>query len=518
MNEEIFIDPPAGITCQSCNHLNALEVNYCEMCGNKLFSIEAPQPVQPQKGTPLSDESISGYKPEDQQISEHKSDSLHQLLIRPQQQPICPKCGRLKAPGSQLCINCGYRFSSSPEESVKKIDNGQPESKGIQVEPIGNKVLTNSKKVGWVGLLQQRDKLALIGLIGGIFIIVAAISVIPVIFSDEWNASSFPIYQTKAAKTEIAIAVLATNDAYYKMPTISGTITPSVSISTPPNCSNVGQSWISPQDGAKLMCVPVGEFEMGGGPGETDSDNDEKPLHTVFLDAFWIDEKEVTNAMFAKFVAETNYFTDAEKFGRGEIWISTENKWIWSDDANWMHPYGPGSSIADLQDYPVVQVSWNDAHAYCQWVGRNLPSEAQWEKAARGTDGRVFPWGDNQPTGIHANFADKNFGAGWATRNLDDNYQFSAPVGSYPKGQSPYGVLDMAGNVYEWVADFFLYEYYSSQVIWNNPTGPETGNNRSIRGGSWDSLPSWNLRVADRHGREATYHGANYGFRCGYTP
>jgi len=518
MKEEILKNQIPGIPCPDCSHLNELGVNYCEMCGSRLFSIDGSQSVHPQKATLLSDEFISGNQPAGQLISEHKSDLSPQSLEIPQQQPTCPKCGRLKAPGSHLCINCGYHFLIGQEESLNNIDDGQLKSMGVPVEPIGNNFLPGSLKKGWVGLLLQNHKLALIGLISCIFIIVAAIIITQVIYSDEWNAGSLPINQTKTAQTKMAISALTTNDAYDKTPTISNTITSSVSLSIPPSCSNVGQSWISPQDGAKLMCIPVGEFEMGGGPREKDSDIDEKPFHTVFLDAFWIDEKEVTNAMFAKFVTESNYVTDAEKLGRGEIWISAESKWTWSDDADWMHPFGLESSIEDLQNHPVVQVSWNDANAYCQWAGRNLPSEAQWEKAARGTDGRIFPWGDTLPTGNHANFADKNFGSGWATTDVDDNYQFSAPVGSYPLGQSPYGVLDMAGNVYEWVADYFLYEYYSSQVIWNNPTGPENGSYRSIRGGSWDSLPSWNLRVADRHGREATYHGANYGFRCGYTP
>jgi sulfatase modifying factor 1 len=145
---------------------------------------------------------------------------------------------------------------------------------------------------------------------------------------------------------------------------------------------------MSAKDGMAQVCVPAGEFLMGSADSDPSAYRDEMPQHTVYLDAFWIDKTEVTNAMFAKFVAETNYKTEAEKEGWGFTYNPPSKSWERPKGADWRHPRGPTSDINSQNDYPVAQVSWNDAAAYCEWVGRRLPTEAEWEKAARGTDGR----------------------------------------------------------------------------------------------------------------------------------
>ena len=173
---------------------------------------------------------------------------------------------------------------------------------------------------------------------------------------------------------------------------------------------------------------------MGSTDADTEAYPHEKPPHKVYLGAFWIDRTEVTNAMFAKFVAASGYKTDAEKVGKGWVFDGASKSWKETSGADWQHPRGPGGNVARLDQHPVVLVSWNDAAAYCAWAGRRLPTEAEWEKATRGTDGRKFPWGYQNVAGDLLNFADRNLDMDWADKSADDGYQFTAPVGSYPKG------------------------------------------------------------------------------------
>jgi formylglycine-generating enzyme required for sulfatase activity len=156
-------------------------------------------------------------------------------------------------------------------------------------------------------------------------------------------------------------------------------------------------------------------------------------------------------------------------------------------------------------------MSWSDAAAYCAWAERRLPTEAEWEKAARGANARPYPWGDAQASGDLLNYADRNMPVPWADEAEDDGYVFFAPVGSYPAGASPYGALDMAGNAWEWVADFIDNNYYARSP-YADPTGPESGSEHVLRGGSWWT-GARDVRTAAR-GEAADFPYDVYGFRC----
>jgi formylglycine-generating enzyme required for sulfatase activity len=246
------------------------------------------------------------------------------------------------------------------------------------------------------------------------------------------------------------------------------TIPAQTPIENSPN-QRMGGTKISKTDGMTLVYVPEGIFEMGSQEGLSN----EKPVHTVYLNAFWIDRTEVTNTMFSLFIKDTSYQTSAEKAGFS--WLFNGSKWEKTGGANWQHPLGPSSGYSEIKDHPVTHISWNDAQTYCAWAGRRLPTEAEWEKAARGVDGRKYPWGNLDPNATLANYF-LNKGS-------------TTTVGSYAGGTSPYGALDMAGNVWEWVQDWFDKEYYKSQNEWTNPVGPSSGIHRVLRGGAWNTHP-----------------------------
>ena len=254
---------------------------------------------------------------------------------------------------------------------------------------------------------------------------------------------------------------------------------------------------VAVKDGMELVYVPAGKFLMGSTTDDSYKRDNEKPPHMVDLDAFWIDRTEVTNAMFARFVAVTGYKTRAERIGSSTV-PNPLATWEHTTGANWQHPRGSGSDLTELEQHPVVHVTWDDADAYCQWAGRRLPTEAEWEKAARGTDGRLYPWGNSWPTGKLSNF-DRNVGG-------------TMPVGSYPDGMSPYGALDMAGNVWEWVADYHSEKYYEVSSP-RNPQGPSSGIDRVMRGGSW-YMEAGNIRAAYRGWDDQTKMNVHVGFRC----
>jgi len=294
--------------------------------------------------------------------------------------------------------------------------------------------------------------------------------------------------------------------------TVPPTAPPTPEPAAPPACLESGQVWAAPVDGMSLVCVPAGNFLMGSTDQDVDAAYDEKPQHTVYLDAFWLDRTEVTNEQFARFVAATGYRTTAEVEGWGYVFDSRGR--VEMSGADWRHPFGPTSDLSGRSSHPVVQVSWQDAQAYCAWAGRQLPTEAQWQKAARGGDGRLYPWGNTFDCRL-GNFDDEV--------SLDpyvvpggtncDGYPETSPVGAFPSGASPYGLLDMAGNVFEWTADWYAELYYSSQATWQNPLGPPGGDYRVLGGGSWRSV-SWNVRTAFRAANLPEHRLVDRGFRC----
>jgi formylglycine-generating enzyme required for sulfatase activity/predicted Ser/Thr protein kinase len=243
---------------------------------------------------------------------------------------------------------------------------------------------------------------------------------------------------------------------------------------------SAGDTWVRPADEMVMVYVPAGEFEMGS----TEAGSaDERPVHTVALDAFWIDRTEVTNAQYALCVGdgvcdEVDFVNDAD-FNGG--------------------------------DYPVVGVSWYDAETYCKWVDARLPTEAEWEYAARGPENRVFPWGHDFD-GTKVNYCDANCEDDWADETVDDGYALTAPVGSYPAGASWCGALDLAGNVWEWVADWYDGDYYERSPTHNSP-GPEEGDGKVLRGGSWGDVPDC-VRGADRNMGLPDSRVDYVGFRC----
>ncbi len=244
---------------------------------------------------------------------------------------------------------------------------------------------------------------------------------------------------------------------------------------------------------ADLVVVPAATFVIGDPAGEAD----ETPRQ-VSVAAFRLMRHEVSNRLFAGFVAETGRVTDPEASGIGYVW---DRRWRRVHGAQWRHPEGPGSDLSGLAEHPVVQVSARDAGAFCTWYGLRLPSEEEWEFAARGRDRRRYPWGDGHPDNSdpnHSNLGYANFGTVLCCApDASDGYLRTAPVGSYPTGASPHGLLDMAGNVWEWTSSRF-------------PDRPEEV---VLRGGGWGNDP-YCLRVSYRHGNPADIGLDMVGFRC----
>ena len=317
----------------------------------------------------------------------------------------------------------------------------------------------------------------------------------------------------------------------------------------------------APANPPGMVWIPPGTFTMGwDGP---EGRPDERPAHRVRLDGFWIDATEVTNAQFAAFVEATGYRTTAERPidwaqlrtqvppgtpkpsedqlqpgsmvftppppAIGGPTLDQPTWWRWVPGANWRHPEGPGSSIDQRQDHPVVHVSWDDAMAYARWAGKQLPTEAQWERAARiGQEGRRYVWGDRlTPGGIHqANIWQGVF----PTRNtLEDGHAGTAPVRSYPPNSA--GLHELSGNVWEWTADQFRADTYSVRVeelngaVCENPTGPtrtvdprmpHAPVTRVQKGGSFLCHPSYcsSYRPSAKMSSTPDSGLSHLGFRC----
>lgn len=277
-----------------------------------------------------------------------------------------------------------------------------------------------------------------------------------------------------------------------------------------------------------MVLIPAGAFLMGREDREGWSPmaapemfNDELPAHEVYVDAFYIDKYEVTNRQFKGFVDVTAYVTDAEKNNASDVMVPAERAdtvilgtdigWKWTQGASWRIPKGPGSNIENLIDYPVVHVSWNDVNAYAKWIGKRLPTEAEWEKAARGGTNTNWFWGDSLgAAGRYQNM--------YAEHRLDyqypqevfDGYSESAPIGSFLPNS--YGLYDTSGNVFEWVNDWYQYDFFSESPR-NNPKGPDNSTGKVIKGGGWDFCECY-TRPANRQPSEGlSDHRDALGFR-----
>ena len=246
-------------------------------------------------------------------------------------------------------------------------------------------------------------------------------------------------------------------------------------------------------DGAKMVLIPAGEFEMGSNDAEAYAY--EQPVHTVYVDAFYMDKYEVTVGQYMAFVRATGHRAP-----------------------NW----GLVGKYSPMERHPIVHVSWHDAMAYAQWTEKRLPTEAEWEKAARGgLSGQTYPWGNAAPDGTQCNFADVHTDYNRSDQTVDDGYKYTAPVGRYPA--NGYGLYDMAGNVCEWCLDAYHGDFYAGSPRENPFSGgtitevincfTNVSSERVLRGGSWyDSARD--VRVAVRFWRSPTDTFHYSGFRC----
>ncbi len=274
---------------------------------------------------------------------------------------------------------------------------------------------------------------------------------------------------------------------------------------TPPSNASLNTTWIRPEDEMVMVYVPGGTFQMGSDPAlDSFAEIDEQPQHEVTLDSFWIDQTEITNAQFSIFVEATNYMTTAEIDGNAWVRLGAELEQL--DGANWRHPGGPDTNLDGLNSHPVTQIAWDDAAAYCEWTGTQLPTEAQWEYAAIGSNNLLFPWG-NTFDGNITNFCDINCVYPQSNKAFDDGYIQTAPVGSYPDGASWVNALDMIGNVWEWTNNFYL--PYPDNIESNDLYGEEF---HVLRGGSWVDGAK-NSRPANRTINRASRYEL-LGFRC----
>ena len=268
----------------------------------------------------------------------------------------------------------------------------------------------------------------------------------------------------------------------------TATATPEAPTATPTPTTNSAVT-PTPSSMTGLVFVPAGSFLMGSNNDHVNQATnwchcgrerfeDELYMHEVYVSGFYIDRYEVTNQQFLAFANATGYKTDAEK--KPEV-------------RTWRTEFTSGK-----EDHPVVWMSWNDANAYCQWAGKRLPAEAEWEKAARGTDGRLWPWGND-----------------WDNARLnmrEGGRQTTTKVGRFPDGASPYGAMDMAGNVWEWVNDWHGHIYYQ-QGENRDPKGPQTGVDRVLRGGAFNNGIE-DVRTANRHKGGQAGYAPDHGFRC----
>lgn len=277
----------------------------------------------------------------------------------------------------------------------------------------------------------------------------------------------------------------------------------------------------------EFVNIPTGSFAMGDHQDAGYPADGEVPVHEVHLDGFQMGATTVTNVQFEEFVQDTGYQTTAEQFGVSAVFYATFQGqrtdilnqvarvpwWLTVKGADWKHPDGPGSSMAGKADHPVVHVSWHDAMAYCAWAGSRLPTEAEWEYAARGgLQGKKYAWGDDLT--VNGQWNCNIWQGQFPTENTaEDGHLTTAPVKAYlPNG---YGLWQVAGNVWEWCHDWFVDDYYLQSDL-TDPRGPGSGERRVMRGGSYLCHDSYcnRYRVSARNSNTPDSTSGNIGFRC----
>ncbi len=275
-----------------------------------------------------------------------------------------------------------------------------------------------------------------------------------------------------------------------------------------------------------MVLLDGGDFLMGSTDDRAYPDDGEGPVRLVEIGSFWISPKTVSNADFAAFAAATGYRTEAERFGWSFVFggllpddfpptrgVADAPWWRQVDGADWRHPEGPQSGVDELAEHPVVHVSWSDAQAYCAWAGLRLPTEAEWEYAARGgLRDCAYPWGDDlQPGGEHRMNVWQ--GAFPQTNTCADGWYGTCPVDEFPP--NGFGLHNTTGNVWEWCQDWFHASFHTRDIR-RDPRGPERGTHRSARGGSYLCHESYcrRYRVTARQGLTPDSSMGNAGFRC----
>lgn len=279
----------------------------------------------------------------------------------------------------------------------------------------------------------------------------------------------------------------------------------------------------------RMVSLPGAIFLMGTDSPDSFPEDGEGPVRAVTVDPFFMDKYPVTNDQFQTFVSSTGYKTEAETYGWSFVFwshlpasrfsslvedtVAAAPWWCKVPGASWHTPEGPGSHLAGRGNHPVVHVSWNDAQAYSQWSGQRLPTEAEWEYAARGgLEQKLYPWGDKlRPDGEHrCNIWQGEFPK---LDTGDDGYAGTSPVDAFPP--NAFGLYSITGNTWEWCADWFDTEFHRSADR-NNPTGPPTGTSKAMKGGSFLCHKSYcnRYRVAARSSNTPDSSTSNIGFRC----
>jgi formylglycine-generating enzyme required for sulfatase activity len=317
----------------------------------------------------------------------------------------------------------------------------------------------------------------IVAIIGATATIIAGILSSPLI--EKW-------FSPVAVATKSATATITlTSQPIVPSNTIEPSQTPTESFTlAPPSLPTE----ITDAKGVSMVLVPAGEFIMGSDNGQAD----EKPAHQVYLDAFYMDKYEVTNAHYQACVNAGACFPP-------------------SSIKSFTHPSYFGNQ--EFDNYPVIWMNWNMARTFCEWRGGRLPTEAEWEKAARGLSASNYPWG-NELANNYANLCDLNCSGPQAEQGIDDGFSDISPVGFYSSGISPYGAYDMSGNVMEWVADFYDENYYATLGAFSeNPKGPSDGMEKVLRGGSWHSYVMFSSTF-HRGGGPLDFINFDVGFRC----